>query len=102
MSVDAVLQIFGGFFLTYCLRYGYDKMLKTLGGDIISFLQNLDSLHSLLALTYTGIKAPSFRWVIKALTYTGIKPPSFRWVIAGSHLHGHQGPVSITVKLPCP
>ena len=56
-----MLQVFGGFFLTYCLRHGYDKMLKTLGGDIISFIENLDSLHSLLALSYKGIEPPSFR-----------------------------------------
>ncbi|KAL8603737.1 hypothetical protein ACOMHN_024353 [Nucella lapillus] len=61
VPVEGVLQVFGGFFLTYCLRHGYDKMLKTLGGDMVSFIQNLDSLHSLLALSYKGIEAPSFR-----------------------------------------
>ncbi|XP_076448368.1 guanylate cyclase soluble subunit beta-2-like isoform X2 [Babylonia areolata] len=61
VPVEGVLQVFGAFFLTYCLRHGYDKMLKTLGWDIASFIQNLDSLHSLLALSYKGILAPSFR-----------------------------------------
>lgn len=63
LPVEAVLRVFGGYFFGYCLRHGYDKMLKTLGGDMVSFIQNLDSLHSLLALSYNGISAPSFRWV---------------------------------------
>ncbi|PVD24162.1 hypothetical protein C0Q70_14632 [Pomacea canaliculata] len=61
LPVEAVLRVFGGYFFGYCLRHGYDKMLKTLGGDMVSFIQNLDSLHSLLALSYNGISAPSFR-----------------------------------------
>ncbi|KAK3803114.1 hypothetical protein RRG08_028034 [Elysia crispata] len=60
VPVEAVLEIFGEFFFDYCLRHGYDKMLRTLGSDIKSFIQNLDSLHSLLALSYKGISAPSF------------------------------------------
>jgi len=62
--LPAVLEIFGEYFLTYCLRHGYDKMLKTLGANFKSFIQNLDSLHSLLALTYKNIEAPSFRLVM--------------------------------------
>ena len=58
---EAVLKVFGGHFLTYCLKHGYDKMLTTLGGDLISFIQNLDSLHSLLSVSYVGIVSPSFR-----------------------------------------
>ncbi|CAC5402537.1 GUCY1B [Mytilus coruscus] len=56
-----VLEVFGEYFLTYCMRHGYDKMLRTLGGDFISFVQNLDSLHALLSMTYKNISAPSFR-----------------------------------------
>ena len=61
MELSAVLEIFGDYFLQYCLQHGYDKMLRTLGGNFTSFIQNLDSLHSLLALTYKNIEAPSFR-----------------------------------------
>ena len=61
VDLPAVLEIFGDYFLQYCLRHGYDKMLKTLGGNFKSFIQNLDSLHALLALTYKNIVAPSFR-----------------------------------------
>ena len=61
VELPVVLEIFGEYFLQYCLRHGYDKMLKTLGGNFKSFIQNLDSLHALLALTYKNIVAPSFR-----------------------------------------
>ncbi|XP_046380373.2 guanylate cyclase soluble subunit beta-2-like [Haliotis rufescens] len=61
LSLEAVLEVFGDYFVSYCLRHGYDKMLKTLGGDMKSFIQNLDSLHSLLAFSYKNIEAPSFR-----------------------------------------
>ncbi|BFZ10415.1 hypothetical protein BsWGS_13454 [Bradybaena similaris] len=61
LTAETVLEVFGDYFLIHCLRYGYDDMLRTLGSDIISFIQNLDSLHSLLALTYDKIVAPSFR-----------------------------------------
>ncbi|KAJ8301515.1 hypothetical protein KUTeg_020502 [Tegillarca granosa] len=56
-----VLEIFGEYFLQYCLRHGYDKMLRTLGEDFQAFIQNLDSLHALLAMSYKNIEAPSFR-----------------------------------------
>ena len=59
--MPTVLEAFGEFFLLYCMEVGYDKMLRTLGEDFRSFIQNLDSLHSLLALTYKELDAPSFR-----------------------------------------
>ncbi|CAH1783515.1 unnamed protein product [Owenia fusiformis] len=65
LPVEAVLEVFGGYFYTYCKENGYDKMLATLGGDFVSFIQNLDSLHALLAMTYEEIEAPSFRCLPK-------------------------------------
>lgn len=60
-STENILEEFGYFFIKYCLRFGYDNMLRTLGNNIVNFVQNLDSLHSLLSLTYKGINPPSFR-----------------------------------------
>ncbi|KAL4690985.1 hypothetical protein H8959_013946 [Pygathrix nigripes] len=31
---------------------GYDRMLRTLGGNLMEFIENLDALHSYLALSY--------------------------------------------------
>ncbi|KAL8621351.1 hypothetical protein ACOMHN_053372 [Nucella lapillus] len=61
LPVETVLKVFGEYFLTYCFQHGYDKMLSILGGDFTSFIQNLDSLHSLLSYSYKDIVAPSFR-----------------------------------------
>jgi guanylate cyclase soluble subunit beta len=61
VPVTTVLELFGEYFLTYCMMHGYDKMLLTLGHDFKTFIQNLDSLHALLAMSYRRIKAPSFR-----------------------------------------
>ncbi|KAL8621348.1 hypothetical protein ACOMHN_053369 [Nucella lapillus] len=60
-SKETILKLLGTHFVAYCMRHGYDKMLKTLGSDIFVFIQNLDSLHYLLSVTYKGIVAPSFR-----------------------------------------
>ncbi|XP_070193840.1 guanylate cyclase soluble subunit beta-2-like [Littorina saxatilis] len=61
MPLSEVLEAFGDFFLKHCLRHGYDNMLRTLGRDIKTFIQSLDSMHSLLLLTYDKLVAPSFR-----------------------------------------
>ncbi|KAL8603722.1 hypothetical protein ACOMHN_024338 [Nucella lapillus] len=58
---ETVLKEFGVYFLSYCMKHGYHKMLLTLGQDLFSFIQNLDSLHSMLSLSYKGIVSPSFR-----------------------------------------
>ncbi|XP_025108364.1 guanylate cyclase soluble subunit beta-2-like [Pomacea canaliculata] len=61
LPLNTVLEAFGDFFLKHCLQNGYDNMLRTLGRDMKSFIQNLDSLHALLTLTYDKLVAPSFR-----------------------------------------
>lgn len=61
LDMEVVLEVFGEYFLEYCLKHGYDKMLVTLGGNFETFIQNLDSLHALLQLSYKNIQAPSFR-----------------------------------------
>ena len=67
LPVDTVLDVFGDYFLYYVVAHGYDKMLKTLGDTFESFIQNLDSLHSMLALTYTQLRPPSFRSVLREI-----------------------------------
>ena len=65
--MEVVLEVFGEYFLEYCLKHGYDKMLVTLGGNFETFIQNLDSLHALLQLSYKNIQAPSFRYTCGGL-----------------------------------
>ncbi|ESO98999.1 hypothetical protein LOTGIDRAFT_142368, partial [Lottia gigantea] len=61
LPVNTVLEVFGDYFIMHVLRHGYDTMLRTLGNNMWNFIQNLDSLHSLLALSYKEIRPPSFR-----------------------------------------
>ncbi|XP_043557446.1 guanylate cyclase soluble subunit beta-2-like [Chiloscyllium plagiosum] len=61
LSAEAVLKLFGGHFFTFCKVSAYDRMLRTLGGSLMEFIENLDALHSYLALSYQEMKAPSFR-----------------------------------------
>ncbi|XP_075418813.1 guanylate cyclase soluble subunit beta-2-like [Tenrec ecaudatus] len=61
VSMEAVLKLFGGYFFKFCKMSGYDRMLRTLGGNLEEFIENLDALHSYLALSYREMNAPSFR-----------------------------------------
>ncbi|XP_036154813.1 guanylate cyclase soluble subunit beta-2-like [Myotis myotis] len=61
VSMEAILKLFGEYFFKFCKKSGYDRMLRTLGGDLTEFIENLDALHSYLALSYREMNAPSFR-----------------------------------------
>ncbi|KAB1267742.1 Guanylate cyclase soluble subunit beta-2 [Camelus dromedarius] len=61
VSMEAILKLFGEHFFQFCKASGYDRMLRTLGGDLTEFIENLDALHSYLALSYQEMNAPSFR-----------------------------------------
>jgi len=52
VKAEVVLKLFGEYFFEFCKRSGYDRMLRTLGGSLFEFIENLDSLHSYLALSY--------------------------------------------------
>ncbi|TKS81023.1 Guanylate cyclase soluble subunit beta-2 [Collichthys lucidus] len=58
---EVVLKQFGEYFFEFCKRSGYDHMLRTLGGNLFEFTENLDALHSYLTLSYKEMNAPSFR-----------------------------------------
>ncbi|MBZ3890617.1 Guanylate cyclase soluble subunit beta-2, partial [Sciurus carolinensis] len=60
-SMEAILKLFGEYFFKFCKMSGYDRMLRTLGGNLTEFIENLDALHSYLALSYQEMNAPSFR-----------------------------------------
>nr|XP_060627143.1 guanylate cyclase soluble subunit beta-2-like [Anolis sagrei ordinatus] len=61
VSKEAMLKLFGEYFFSFCKMSGYDRMLRTLGGNLTEFIENLDALHSYLALSYQEMNAPSFR-----------------------------------------
>ncbi|KAL6461794.1 hypothetical protein MHYP_G00299390 [Metynnis hypsauchen] len=61
VTSEVVLKLFGEYFFSFCKMSGYDTMLRTLGGNLVEFIENLDALHSYLALSYQEMNAPSFR-----------------------------------------
>ncbi|XP_040278365.1 guanylate cyclase soluble subunit beta-2-like [Bufo bufo] len=61
LSEEEVLKLFGAYFFSFCKQSGYDRMLRTLGGNLTEFIENLDALHSYLTLSYKQMNAPSFR-----------------------------------------
>ncbi|XP_039510812.1 guanylate cyclase soluble subunit beta-2-like [Pimephales promelas] len=61
LEQSVLLRQFGEYFFEFCKRSGYDHMLRTLGGNLFEFMENLDSLHSYLSLSYKEMNAPSFR-----------------------------------------
>ncbi|XP_043849657.1 guanylate cyclase soluble subunit beta-2-like [Dromiciops gliroides] len=61
VSMEDILKMFGEYFFKFCKMSGYDRMLRTLGGNLTEFIENLDALHSYLALSYQAMNAPSFR-----------------------------------------
>lgn len=61
---EVVLRQFGEYFFEFCKRSGYHHMLRTLGGNLFEFTENLDALHSYLSLSY------------KVLAFTSVSPPS--------------------------
>ncbi|XP_053529784.1 guanylate cyclase soluble subunit beta-2-like [Ictalurus punctatus] len=61
VEASAVLRQFGEYFFEFCKRSGYDHMLRTLGGNLFEFIENLDALHGYLSHSYKEMNAPSFR-----------------------------------------
>ena len=61
LSVEALLEAFGEYWVLYTGREGYGEMLKMAGDSLPSFLQNLDNLHAHVGLIFPDLKPPSFR-----------------------------------------
>ena len=60
MEVSTLLCKFGEEFFRWCVEFGYDSVLRSMGRNLEDFLCNLDSLHHYLASEYPGMQSPSF------------------------------------------
>ncbi|XP_071476583.1 guanylate cyclase soluble subunit beta-2-like [Diadema antillarum] len=59
---DEVWELFGVYWVLWCMRRGYDALFRTLGRTLFDFLANLDFLHSVYMKTmYPNMTVPSFR-----------------------------------------
>ncbi|KAJ3583287.1 hypothetical protein NHX12_029502 [Muraenolepis orangiensis] len=54
------VKLFGEHFFSFCKQAGYDTMLRTLGGNLAEFIENLDALHCYLALSYQVCVLPCY------------------------------------------
>lgn len=89
VSMEAILKLFGEYFFKFCKMSGYDRMLRTLGGNLTEFIENLDALHSYLALSYQvrpsgpALGDPEKKQI---LSNSGPSPPSLQRRAGGRQL----------------
>lgn len=56
----AVLETFGEFWVTFTANEGYGHLLDMAGKDIPTFLENLDEMHTRVAVSFPNLRPPSF------------------------------------------
>jgi hypothetical protein len=60
IPAEKVLEEFGEYWVLYTSKEGYGDLMSTMGDDFLTFLQNLNHLHSRVGLIYPQLKPPSF------------------------------------------
>ena len=63
MNFGDYLEDYGRYFIVYTTNQGYDKILRALGSDFHGFAKNIDSVHTLLNMSYGNFTPPIFRLV---------------------------------------
>jgi hypothetical protein len=61
ISSEQILEAFGEYWVLYTAQKGYGDMLTMAGHDLPTFLQNLDSLHSIVGSMMPHLQPPSFK-----------------------------------------
>lgn len=110
-TLPEFLESFGRYWLVFTAHTGYDHLLDMAGASLAEFLENLDTLHSVLVEGFPEMKAPTFTYnQVSAIEFdlhyyserTGLAPMVMGLVkalakrfgenVAISHLHGaHDG-----------
>lgn len=60
LSPQEVMQAFGEFWVEYTSSEGYGEMMDMFGDTLPEFLENLDSLHSRVGVSFPKLQPPSF------------------------------------------
>ena len=60
IPVEQLLEAFGEYWTQYTAREGYGDLMDISGASFSGFLDNLDSLHSRIALSFPELKPPAF------------------------------------------
>ncbi|BBM86917.1 heme NO-binding domain-containing protein [Candidatus Uabimicrobium amorphum] len=55
-----ILEAFGEYWILYTAREGYKEMLDLAGSTFVTFLQNLDALHTHIGSLMPNLQPPSF------------------------------------------
>jgi len=58
--VDELLEAFGEYWTLYTAQEGYGDLLSISGRNFEAFLENLDSLHTRIALSFPELRPPAF------------------------------------------
>ena len=70
VPLPALLRSFGAYWLTFTAHAGHDHLLDMAGSSLAEFLENLDTVHSVLVEGFPEMKAPTF-------TYDQVSPTEF-------------------------
>jgi hypothetical protein len=60
LPAEDVLRTFGEYWVIYTSREGYGDLMKMTANSFPSFLQNLNQLHTRVALSFPQLQPPSF------------------------------------------
>jgi Haem-NO-binding len=57
---ETILEEFGEYWTVYTAEAGYGPLLQFAGTSLFDFLQNLDNMHTRVALIFPELEPPSF------------------------------------------
>lgn len=60
MPAAELFEAFGEYWMLYTAQHGYGDLLALGGSTFIDFLQNLDSLHAHVAVSFPELRPPTF------------------------------------------
>jgi len=60
LSMDVLLEIYGGYFMEYVREEGYLNMLVMMGTSLRDWLNNVNDLHTHMKLSLLNAKFPDF------------------------------------------
>ncbi|MFK7854960.1 MAG: heme NO-binding domain-containing protein [Granulosicoccus sp.] len=55
---EVILEAFGEHWIQYTVDEGYGKLIALYGDSVVEFLQNMDSLHAQIRLSFPELKPP--------------------------------------------
>jgi hypothetical protein len=60
VPAETLMEQFGEYWTVYTAEVGYGPLLQFAGNNLVDFLQNLDNMHTRIALTFPELEPPSF------------------------------------------